>query len=133
MPKCLKYREKCMLRKKDRMNDISKYDKLKVLYRGISTLYNISKNYTRLYIVESVLQPVISFISVILLSFILDEIQKEQRYKIIILELVVFIMVSFICRICLSIVKNKKSFYYEELFKNEKMYMSEKDVYKRQI
>lgn len=128
MPKCLKYREKCMLRKKDRMNDISKYDKLKVLYRGISTLYNISKNYTRLYIVESVLQPVISFISVILLSFILDEIQKEQRYKIIILELVVFIMVSFICRICLSIVKNKKSFYYEELFKNEKMYMSEKTM-----
>lgn len=106
----------------------SKYDKLKVLYRGIRTLYKISKNYTRLYIAESVLQPVISFINVILLSVILDEIQKGHQYKIIILELAFFILGSFIFSICLGVIKNKKNFYYEELFKNEKMYMSEKTM-----
>lgn len=116
-----------MLRKKERMNK-SKYDKLKVLYRGIRTLYKISKNYTRLYIAESVLQPVISFINVILLSVILDEIQKGHQYKIIILELAFFILGSFIFSICLGVIKNKKNFYYEELFKNEKMYMSEKTM-----
>lgn len=117
-----------MVRKKNSINKKSKYNNLKMLYRGASTLYNVSKNYTRLYIVESVLQPVISFINVILLAFILDEVQKEQRYKIIILELGVFIVLSFLCTIFLSIVRNKKSYYYEELFKNEKMYMAEKTM-----
>lgn len=99
---------------------------MKLLFRGLSYLFKIEKQYAILHILSSLLSPLQPYINIYMTAKILNELTERRDKTVLLTYILITIFANFIFKIVTYTFNLAKNYHYGQFFKNEKMFFANK-------
>lgn len=101
---------------------------IRIILRGLSILYKIEPIFAILNIIISFFEPLQAYINILMLAFMVDELNSLKRKEVLLQYVIITILLNFVYSMVLHILRLIKNNHFNQFMKNESMFFARKSM-----